>query len=479
MIAHIEVHAGRYHDSVRLMQASKAVASVAGVDDALVAMATDLNLELLSDMGFDLADVAGAGPNDLLLAVRAEDEAAIAEVRRALDDALTARAAPDGGLNAPAPHTIGGAARRVDANVALVSVPGEHAFVEAMDAIDSGLHVMIFSDNVSVEHEVALKRRGVADGVLVMGPDCGTAIVGGVGLGFANAVAPGPVGIVGASGTGIQQACCLLDDAGVGVRHALGTGSHDLAEAVGAISTLQALRALDADPAIDLIMVISKPPASAVADAVRAAAASCATPVVVTFMGETTLEEGVAEVLTRLGATIQPYAAWVADGQARPGSVRGLFSGGTLRDDARFIALPLLGAIGTGEDDAGHTFIDYGDDEYTQGRAHPMIDQTVRLDRLDAAGADDSIGVVLLDVVLGHGANPDPASELVPAIQRVVGAGPAVVVSLCGTRGDPQGRDRQARALHAAGASVYLSNAAAARAAAELAVAADPTGAHT
>lgn len=470
LIARVEIHPGRYHDSVRLMQASKTLQGVAGVTDALVAMATELNLGLLADMGFDMDAAGRAGPNDLLLAVRAENEDAIAAAHAALDDALSHRAAPTGGLDAPPPKTAGSAAEVNQANIVLLSVPGEHAFVEAMEALEGGRHVMIFSDNVPVAQEIVLKSYGAEHELLVMGPDCGTAIVNGLGLGFANAMQPGVVGMVGASGTGIQQMCCLLDDAGVGVRHALGTGSHDLSEEVGATSTLQALAALDEDPATEVIVVISKPPAATVAESVRSAAADCSKPVVVTFMGETTLEEGAAQVLARLGMAEPTYASWPADQEGhRPGLVRGLFSGGTLRDEARFVAAPLLGDVGTGEHDPGHTFVDYGDDEYTQGRAHPMIDQTVRLDRLAEAAADESVGVILMDVVLGYGANADPATELAPEIERAVEAGAAVVVSLTGTKGDPQDRDAQARILHDAGASVWLSNAAAGREAARLA----------
>lgn len=470
MISRVEIHPGRYHDSVRLMQASKALRGVEGVTDALVAMATELNLSLLADMGFDMGTVVGVGPNDLLLAIHAESEEAMAAAHRALKETLTPKIVPSGGLDAPDPKTIGSAAKINRANVALLSVPGEHVFVEAMEALQAGMHVMIFSDNVPIEQEITLKKYGVERNLLVMGPDCGTTIISGIGLGFANAVQPGPVSIVGASGTGIQGMCALLDDAGVGIRHAIGTGSHDLSEEINASSTLQALGALDADPGTELIVIISKPPAASVAEMVRRAAAECSTPVVITFMGETTLEEGAGEVLEALGRPRPDYESWEAPTRGhRSGSVRGLFAGGTLCAEARHLAIPLLGEIGTREKDDGHTFIDYGDDEYTQGRAHPMIDQTVRAERLAATGQDESIGVVLLDVVLGYGAHADPAGELAPIIQRVVNAGAAVVVSLCGTSGDPQGRDAQATALNDAGASVYLSNSAAALEAVRLA----------
>jgi FdrA protein len=352
----------------------------------------------------------------------------------------------------------------VDADLALISVPGEFAFVEAMDALRRGLHVMIFSDNVPLEQEVALKKRGEVDGLMVMGPDCGTAIVNGVGLGFANSVLPGPVGIVGAAGTGIQQICCLLDAADVGVRHALGTGSRDLWAEVGASSTLRGLAALDADPSVEVVIVVSKPPTPEVAARVRAAAEACSTPTVMAFLGEpgVTLEGAVIETLGVLGKAGPELPSWRAPEGHRPGYLRGLFSGGSLRSEAAQIA-SVLGPIGHREHVGTHTMVDYGDDEYTRGRAHPMIDQRLRLQHLEEAALDPEVGVILLDVVLGHGAHPDPASELAPVIDIARAEGPSVIVSLCGSRSDPQGRDRQVRVLHEAGASIWLSNAAAAR----------------
>ena len=463
----VEVMAGRYYDSVRLLNVTRDVAAVPGVEDAMVAMGTDLNLRLLDEMGFDRSGVS-AGPDDLIVAVRAIDrptvDAALVAAEAGLSGPVTAPAS--GLFVAPPPRSVGSAGRAVGANLALISVPGPHAFVEAMDALRRGMHVMVFSDNVPVEHEVLLKRYGVDHDLLVMGPDCGTAIVGGVGLGFANAVQPGPVAITGASGTGIQQLCCLLDAAGVGVRHALGTGSRDLSAAVGGLSTLQALAALDADPAVEVIIVVSKPPDSAVAAAVEQAVAACGTPVVMALLGEpaVTLEGAAGEALSILGRPPVDLPVWRPDLLPDPkrGDLRGLFSGGTLRDEARAIAAATLGAVATEPTAAGHPMVDYGSDEFTRGRAHPMIDPGMRLDALEAATADPSTSTVLLDVVLGYGAHPDPAADLVPIVRSAVGDGVSVVVSMCGSRQDPQGRDRQAGALRDAGAEVYLSNAAAA-----------------
>ncbi|MCJ7726136.1 MAG: FdrA family protein [Acidimicrobiia bacterium] len=457
MMDHIEVRRRTYHDSVRLMQASAAVQKTPGVELALISMATDLNLGLLEDLHFDVP--GDTVPDDMIVAIRVSGEDVVPAAMAALDAALVVAPASGGGMLAPPqPHLLSSAARAADLNLGLISVPGPHAFVEAADALRAGLNVMIFSDNVPVEQEIALKRLGVEKDLIVMGPDCGTAIVGGIGLGFANAVRPGPVGIVGASGTGTQHISCLLDDAGVGISHALGTGSRDLSTAVGAIATLQGLAALDADPATEVIVIVSKPPAPEIAAKVRKAAAACSTPTVVCMIGEETLEAGAANALAVLGIEAPPARSWPAirEGQ-RPGTIKGLFSGGTLRDEARMVLAALMGDAA-----AGLEMIDFGDDEYTRGRPHPMIDQRLRLEHLATTASDESVGVALIDVVLGYGAHADPASELAPVIAEAVDAGLAVVVSLCGAQGDPQGRDRQAAALNEAGAAVFSSNAAAA-----------------
>ena len=269
MSALVELRRGAYVDSVSLMQVSRRVAELPGVDAALVAMATELN-------------------GDLLVAVRAADDAAMSEARLTVDAALAELSRPVAATGPGAvepPRTVRVAAARSGATLALVSVPGPHAFTEAMDALEAGLSVMVFSDNVPLDQEIRLKEEGDRRGLLVMGPDCGTAIVGGVGLGFANAVRGGPVGVVAASGTGAQQLTCLLDAAAVGVSHVLGVGGRDLSAAVGGRSTLPALAALDEDPGTELIVVVSKPPAVEVAERVAAAADGLRTRVVLAFLG--------------------------------------------------------------------------------------------------------------------------------------------------------------------------------------------------
>ena len=406
----VEVRPRQYHDSIVLMVASARMSALPGVEAAMAAMATPLNLALLRETGLWTEELAAAGDTDLVLAARgAEAEAALRAGERALSDRAPAGAPGD----LPAPRTVRTAARSLEgANVAVVSVPGEHAAWACWDALAAGLNVFCFSDHVSLADEIRLKDEALRRGLLMMGPDCGTAILDGVGFGFSNAVPRGRVGIVGASGTGIQHLTCLLALQGVGISQAIGVGGRDLSPEVGGRMTREAVRRLEADPDTDRIVVISK----------------------------TTATDLTALALEVGGGRLPPDPvppAW-------NGTVAGIFSGGTLRDEAALI---------WGED-ARFSAVDYGDERFTRGRPHPIIDNTLRLDAIRRAE-----GLVYLDVVLGRGAHPDPASELAPAL-----AGRPAVVVLVGTDGDPQGLERQHAAFEAAGAAVYTSNARAARA---------------
>ncbi len=485
MSVHVELRRGAYHDSVSLLQVSTAVAGTEGVSAAQVAMATELNLEVLRGMGFDVPP--DAGPNDLVVALRAEDEAAVRVGVAAVEAELAAlRQAPTGGAEEEVPPmTLGSAVRRAGAGLAVVSVPGAHAVTEAYDALEAGASVMLFSDNVSVEDEVALKDAAAARDLLVMGPDCGTALVGGAALGFANVTRSGPVGLVAASGTGAQQVMCLLDAAGVGVSHCLGVGGRDLSAAVAGRSTRQALRALADDPGTTSVVVVSKPPDAAVLERVRAEAAEVGLTVHWATLGadRPDLTTAVERALTAEGHDLPEWPSHLADAEDRDlpagPALRGLFCGGTLAEEAALIAAASLGPVETNLghgptlpadlSTTGHAVVDFGADELTRGRAHPMIDPTLRTERLAAEGADPTCGVLLLDLVLGHGAHPDPAGDLAAAVRgardtaHAAGRALRVVVSLCGTDADPQGRARCQDVLAAAGASVFLSNAAAAR----------------
>ena len=535
----IEVRKGTYHDSVTLMQVSRQAEDLPGVEAAAAVAATQVNLELLARQGFDVED-AGLGPSDLVICVRAADEEAAGQAMAQVEALLAGGGGAGGGAGtgsggvAVAPRSLRAAARRdPELNLAVLSVPGRHLHYEIAEALQAGLHVFCFSDGLDPATEAARKREAAERGLLLMGPDCGTAILDGVGLGFANAVRRGPVGVVGASGTGIQEVTCLLDAAGVGISHAIGVGGRDLSPEVGGIMTLRALALLAADETTERLVVISKPPDREVARRVADAAAATGKPAVLAFPGladPPPLPDGVAVVgsleaaaawaagVAGMGeprpsapgpsegerSSAKDFGAWVVHrptgdlpgdpAAVTPGAIRGLFSGGTLCYEAMAVVAGVVGRVASNiplrpewrladpNRSEGHTFVDFGDDAMTEGRAHPMIDPGLRNERFRREAADPETGVVLLDVVLGHGAHPDPAGELAPLVARASAdrlGRLSVVVSLCGAAGDPQGLDAQAATLRAAGALVTRSSAQAARlalAAAGLAGTAGPVG---
>ncbi len=504
--ASLKVVHNTYRDSVTLMQVSAKIAALAGVQQASVVMATEGNLALLREAGLLDGEVA-ASPSDLLVVLRAENDAAaqaaMAETERILGggDAGAARSGP----REIAPRSLQmGLAAQPESNLALISTPGEYAAAEALKALRLGLHVMLFSDNVALEDEVALKREAGERGLLLMGPDCGTAIVGGVPLGFANAVRRGPIGVIGASGTGLQQVTSLIDQAGLGVSHAFGTGGRDLKAEVGGATMLQALDELAADEATRVIVLVSKPPARAVADKVLARARKSGKPVIACFLGADPKQvegEGVRAAPTLEDAAAMAVAAAQGKAQAAAAQrlpeydasrlapaqkfVRGLYSGGTFCYEATLLLAQSLEGVRSNTpvgsalelDDvwksSGHTLVDLGDDEFTRGRPHPMIDHRLRNERMAREAADPGVAVILLDVVLGYGAHPDPAAEMLPAIRaaRAAATGRELmfVGFVCGTGRDPQGLARQVAALRQAGMVLAASNAQAVRTAAAIA----------
>ncbi len=465
------------------MRLQSALAKLPGVADAGVAMATEANLAILGANGL-LPDGAEAVAEDLLVVVKAETEAAAEEALGEIDSLLAQRRAAAG--DDYRPRGLDAAAKMLpDASWVLVSVPGRYAAEVAGRALDLGRNVFLYSDNVSLEDEVALKRRARDLGLLVMGPDCGTAIVGGTGLGFANRVRRGQIGLVGASGTGLQAITARIHELGCGVSQAIGTGGRDLSAEVGAITALQGLDLLARDSRTQVIAVVSKPPAPAVARRLLDAAQAVGKPVVIDFIGYAApsrrlghlyFTDGLAEtadIAVELLASsgdgdTQMLPAVVSKAAAGGAYLRGLFAGGTLAQEALQGLATFLSPLYSNLHVAGaepledltrsraHTVLDLGEDTFTVGRLHPMIDQELRLRRLHAEAADPEVGTILLDVVLGYGAHPDPAAELAPAIEEVRGRHQVEVLAvIVGTDEDPQGLEDQVDRLSSAGARVF------------------------
>ncbi len=499
MTARADVVADCYVDSVRLLEAARAMREVPGVDWAWALMATPANLEALATEGVT-EGLGDAAANDLVLAVRGADEhlPAALEGARAV---LFKEAAPRGTGAEPVDARPAGLDEALAAapgtNVAIVSVPGPYAALEAHKALSRGLDVLLFSDNVPLSDEIELKRRARSLGRLVMGPGAGTAVLAGVGLGFSNRVARGPVGVVAAAGTGAQEVMTLLDRWGSGVSHVIGVGGRDLSAAVSGAMAEAAIEALDRDPGTELTLLVSKPPAAAVAE--RLLGRRWSKPVVAALIGLdrpvdaapgvtvcSTLEQGAAAALARLGCP-QPDPVSSIDAEVAmlttalsPSRRRmvGLFSGGTLAYEAMVIASRHIGPVYSNTPlepswalpgpPGAHVCLDLGEEEFTRGRPHPMIDPEARVELLREQASDPTVAAVLLDVVIGDGAHPDPAGVLAPAAAKLVAAGAAVVAYVLGTDRDPQGFERQRDVMRKAGCIVADTAARAALAAAAL-----------
>lgn len=529
-VTKIQIRRGTYYDSVVLMQLQASLQKLPGIVNAGVMMGTTANKDLLKQQGLLTAEAEASLPDDLIVSIEAVSDTAAETALAQVDGLLSQR--PAVVEQEYMPKSLEAAVRMLpEASWVLVSVPGQYAAGVARAALALQKNVFLYSDNVLLEDEISLKKQAAELGLLVMGPDCGTAIVNGVGLGFANRVRRGPIGLVGASGTGLQQVSARIHQLGSGITHALGTGGRDLSQHVGGMTAKQALDLLRRDTETKVIVMISKPPSPEVAATLLRNARATEKPVVVNFIGytqptvstkesqlyfaasldeaaelavalanastDTTRDES-SSLSTARKSHLNPLLGGAGVGQrhsvlaqtkntqSEPGNtssqkfVRGLFSGGTLAYECLLmlqgylpavysnIAMKKEHALNDPMVSQGHTILDLGADEFTQGRPHPMLDNTIRLLRLAQEANDPTVSVILLDVVLGDGAHPDPAGEIAPAISearalaKAAGRELEVVVVVIGTDEDPQNMAAQIEQLKSAGAHVETSNRAAA-----------------
>lgn len=492
-----------YFDSVFLMLISADVKKMEGITDAVVAMGTEMNLDLIQDMGMGGPELKSAGANDMIISLKAESKELLDRAEAAVNDLLKKKANQGDGAAYRHSSTAAAFDGMPDSNLVIISIPGEHAPREVRKALLADKHVMLFSDNVSLEEEVKLKKLARDRGLLLMGPDCGTAIINGRPICFANVVETGNIGVVSAAGTGLQEVTSLISRNGGGVSQGIGTGGRDLkSEKVGGSTTLMAIEALKADPETKAIVVISKPPAPSVADKVVKALKSAGKPAVIHLIGMGKKETdgnlhyaGNLEETAKMAVAVaagKSYSPSMFDADEKEieaiveretsaiGSqqkyLRGFFTGGTLTDEAVFVLNSELGgiysfdpvdpkfALKDPQKSKAHTIIDLGEDVFTVGRPHPMIDPSTRTERMEREAGDGEIAVVLLDCVIGYGSHPDPAGAMVPAISAMRKAAEkrggylAVVASVTGTEGDFQKIDGQRRTLESAGVIVMPSN---------------------
>ncbi|MEH7375182.1 acyl-CoA synthetase FdrA [Neobacillus drentensis] len=483
-----------YFDSVSLMSLSTKANQIEGVEQAIIAMGTEMNKEVMKNVGLITPEVEEANSSDLIIVVNAANLEICESAFISIDELLTKKdtSTEKGEVKY---STIASAAQGIpEANLAVIAVNGAYAPREARKALENNLHVMLFSDNVSIEDEIELKKLAHEKGLLMMGPDCGTAIIGNVALCFANAVRKGSIGIVGASGTGSQEVSVRIHEFGAGITQMIGTGGRDLKEEIGGIMMLDGIKALEDDEATKVIVLISKPPAASVEEKVLAQIKKCKKPVVVWFVGgdegkvrqagghfakmskeaalKAVLLAGADESKINKRALNIPLIEEVRT-KLTPEQeyIRGLFSGGTLCDEAMHAAMEKFDNVYSNiQRDPNyrlkdknisqeHTFIDFGDDEFTQGKPHPMIDPSTRISRFIQEAKDPSVGVIVMDFVLGYGAHEDPVGAMLPAIIEAKqnaeqeGRHLEIIGYVLGTELDPQNLDEQVEKLLAAGAT--------------------------
>ncbi|WP_333651730.1 acyl-CoA synthetase FdrA [Lacrimispora sp.] len=497
---------GLYFDSLKLMGISSSISDLEGVEQGVVAMATLKNKEMLRNFGLLNGELEALSNGDLMIVVNADTAEHCQEAIETAEKMISGNIKQSQGKPSQ-PSSLSSTVKHVpDANLVVISVPGAYAAAEARKALQQGLHVMMFSDNVSIEDEVDLKKYAHEEGLLMMGPDCGTAIIGGVALCFANVIRSGNIGLVGASGTGGQEVTSLIHNLGGGITHYIGTGGRDLSAQVGGLMMLDALEALSEDDDSEVLVMISKPPVKEVEELVLAQAARCKKPVVVCFLNSKrsgsdgnlhfvgTLEEAALKALELAGIhtegirDLDPEAVSTAQQALNTEQkyVRGLFCGGTLCAEAMSIVEASAGTvngnlckqpechISAGEASFGHTFLDFGEDEYTDGRPHPMIEPSQRSQRIAQEAKDPETAVILMDFVIGYGSHADPAGAALPWIAKAKenasenGRSIAFIAYVCGTDEDFQGYEEQRSKLRDAGVIVADSNAQAARLAAAI-----------
>jgi FdrA protein len=496
------IRKNQYYDSVFLMSVNRHISEVPGVQQTAVLMGSPANKQLLLDIGVQDVRIDAAQPNDLIVVVIAENAGIVSDVLDRLDEWLNA--IQESAQPARQVHTLAeGLAIKPLANLAVISVPGEYAAREARKSLEAGLHVFLFSDNVSIEDELELKQLAARLGLLVMGPDCGTSLIGGVGIGFANVVRRGTIGVIGAAGTGLQEFTSQVHNAGFGISHAIGTGSHDLSGKIGGLTTFAALDALDADVDTRVIAVISKPPAVEPLDRLLKKIETCRKPVIGCFLGvdlsrfsrftnfqfARTIDDATWLVLQIVSGSLdlpgidltpddlkilsEQKAAWSPEQKY----LRGILAGGTFCYQSQLILREAgisvhsnnpfepKNKLANPDRSIEHTIVDMGDDFYMVGKPHPMIDGTMRKRRILSESQDPQMAILYLDFILGYNASMDPVGELVDAIREAKrisgqrGGALTVLASICGTEGDPQDFNLQEKMLLEAGVLVYRSNA--------------------
>ena len=484
------VKKGSYQDSVVLMLLTNEISTIEGVKKVSIMMATPANKDIFKQSGLDTEELMNASANDMVVVADIDDDSLLDTIMEQVEVFLKKQsAASEGKKGAESVKSWDKALRKMpEANLAVISIPGAYAALEADRALDEGLNVFMFSDNVTIEDEKALKEKAHAKGLAVMGPDCGTGIIQSVPVAFTNNVAPGSIGIIGASGTGIQELTTIIDRLGEGVTNAIGIGGRDLNAKIGGITMMDMIDAMEDDETVKVLVIVSKPPAKEVRDMISDRLSGFSKPVVTLFVGEKpdyhekdfyhayTLDEAARLAVGLVRGEKVPEATVDIDEslfykEEDKKTIKAYYSGGTLANEAAMLIKDAMNCEVPPEDIEGYMLqldgnvvVDLGDDAYTQGKPHPMIDPAKRIECMQEAVDDESTGVVLLDIMLGYGSHADMAGSLIPTIKELQAKADAAgrkvffIATVCGTRRDFQGYDDAVNKLKDAGVIVCENN---------------------
>lgn len=484
------VKKGSYHDSVVLMLLTNHISTIEGVNKVSIMMATPANKDIFKQSGLDTEELMASTANDMVIVADIDDDSMMDTILKETDAFFQKQNSASAGKKGKESVKSWDKALREmpDANLAVISIPGAYAALEADRALDLGMHVFMFSDNVTIEDEKALKEKAHAKGLSVMGPDCGTGIIQSVPIAFTNKVNPGAIGIIGASGTGIQELTTIIDRLGEGVTNAIGIGGRDLNAKIGGITMMDMIDAMESDDSVKVLIVISKPPAQEVRQKISDRLSICKKPVVTLFVGEKpeyheenfyhtyTLDEAARLAVSLVRGEKVPEATVDVDEseffkKEDNKTIKAYYSGGTLANEAAMLIKDAMDVKVPPEDIEGYMLqldgnvvVDLGDDAYTQGKPHPMIDPAKRIECMQEAVDDPSTGVILLDIMLGYGSHADMAGALLPTIKELQAKAAAAnrkvffVATVCGTRTDYQGYDEAVNKLKDAGVIVCENN---------------------
>lgn len=482
------VKKGSYHDSVVLMLLTNHISAMQGVNKVSIMMATPANKDIFKQSGLDTEELLAASANDMVVVADIENETIMDTIETEIDAYFKKQ-------NTQTQQTESvkswdkALEKMPNADMAVISIAGAYAALEANRALDEGMNVFMFSDNVTIEDEKQLKQRAHDKGLVVMGPDCGTGIIQSVPIAFTNKVNSGKIGIIGASGTGIQELTTIIDRLGEGVKNAIGTGGRDLSSEIGGITMMDTINAMEQDDSIKVMIVISKPPAKAVREMISNRLSAFKKPVVTLFLGEKpeyheegfyhayTLDEAARLAVNLLrdedinSCVVSADTPENAFDKSENKTIKAYYSGGTLAGEAAMLIKDALNldtppekAEGFMLKHGGHIVVDLGDDVYTQGKPHPMIDPAKRIECMQEATDDSSTGVILFDIMLGYGSHEDMAGALLPTInelkQKAENEGRKLffIATVCGTRHDYQGYDDAVNKLKNAGVIVCETN---------------------